>query len=60
MTAAGVNYSYLTDAQGSVRAVVDVTGGAQWTCSSELFEPRNLVWLSTGKRQRTRDNIGAL
>lgn len=36
LTAGSSSYSYLTDAQGSVRAVTDSTGTAQWTYS---FEP---------------------
>jgi YD repeat-containing protein len=46
MTAAGATFSYLTDAQGSVRAVVDSAGVAQWTYSFEPFGMRSGSWLN--------------
>ena len=37
LSTGGATYSYLTDLQGSVRAVVDSTGVAQWTYSYEPY-----------------------
>jgi len=37
LSTGSATYSYLTDAQGSIRAVVDSTGVAQWTYSNEPY-----------------------
>ncbi|KRE81367.1 hypothetical protein ASG86_12560 [Arthrobacter sp. Soil764] len=61
MTAGTASYSYLTDAQGSVRAVVDAAGAPQWNYAYEPYGVTRSAVAVSGRQAPTnpRQYLGA-